>query len=83
MDFKSIGIDKFSFRRSSAVEQLTVNQLVVGSIPTAGAKQNKATIVNIDIVLTFFSCEIDGTYDQLVWNLRPVGLKMSTNLIWR
>jgi hypothetical protein len=26
------------FRRSSAVEQLTVNQLVVGSIPTAGAK---------------------------------------------
>ena len=28
------------FRRSSAVEQLTVNQLVVGSIPTAGAKIN-------------------------------------------
>lgn len=27
-----------SFRRSSAAEQLTVNQLVVGSIPTAGAK---------------------------------------------
>jgi hypothetical protein len=27
------------FRRSSAVEQLTVNQLVVGSIPTAGAKK--------------------------------------------
>ena len=27
------------FRRSSAVEQLTVNQLVVGSIPTAGANQ--------------------------------------------
>ncbi len=26
------------FRRSSAVEQLTVNQLVVGSIPTVGAK---------------------------------------------
>ena len=26
-------------RRSSAVEQLTVNQLVVGSIPTAGAKK--------------------------------------------
>jgi hypothetical protein len=25
------------FRRSSAVEQLTVNQLAVGSIPTAGA----------------------------------------------
>ena len=29
------------FRRSSAVEQLTVNQLVVGSIPTAGANKNK------------------------------------------
>ena len=29
------------FRRSSAVEQLTVNQLVVGSIPTAGAKSTK------------------------------------------
>lgn len=28
------------FRRSSAVEQLTVNQLVVGSIPTAGAKND-------------------------------------------
>ena len=28
------------FRRSSAVEQLTVNQLVVGSIPTAGANKN-------------------------------------------
>ena len=28
-------------RRSSAVEQLTVTQLVVGSIPTAGAKKNK------------------------------------------
>ena len=28
-------------RRSSAVEQLTVNQLVVGSIPTAGAKKPK------------------------------------------
>ena len=31
------------FRRSSAVEQLTVNQLVVGSIPTAGAKNSKET----------------------------------------
>ncbi len=30
-------------RRSSAVEQLTVNQLVVGSIPTAGAKNPKKT----------------------------------------
>ena len=29
------------FRRSSAVEQLTVNQLAVGSIPTAGAKSLK------------------------------------------
>ena len=29
------------FRRSSAVEQLTVDQLVVGSIPTAGANKNR------------------------------------------
>jgi hypothetical protein len=32
---------RYVFRRSSAVEQLTVNQLVVGSIPTAGAKDFK------------------------------------------
>ena len=32
-----IAIRSHMFRRSSAVEQLTVNQLVVGSIPTAGA----------------------------------------------
>src|SRR5690554_6639754 len=32
-----IAIRQLVFRRSSAVEQLTVNQLVVGSIPTAGA----------------------------------------------
>ena len=31
-----IAIRALVFRRSSAVEQLTVNQLVVGSIPTAG-----------------------------------------------
>jgi hypothetical protein len=37
------------FRRSSAVEQLTVNQLVVGSIPTAGAKnyQSKARLTGL------------------------------------
>jgi hypothetical protein len=33
----SVAIPCKPFRRSSAVEQLTVNQLVVGSIPTAGA----------------------------------------------
>ena len=33
-----VAIRRAPFRRSSAVEQLTVNQLVVGSIPTAGAK---------------------------------------------
>jgi hypothetical protein len=33
-----IAIGARVFRRSSAVEQLTVNQLVVGSIPTVGAK---------------------------------------------
>jgi hypothetical protein len=35
---KSPGYISLMFRRSSAVEQLTVNQLVVGSIPTVGAK---------------------------------------------
>ena len=33
-------------RRSSAVEQLTVNQLVVGSIPTAGAIFNKINMLD-------------------------------------
>ena len=33
------------FRRSSAVEQLTVNQLVVGSIPTAGANKFKGLAI--------------------------------------
>ena len=33
------------FQRSSAVEQLTVNQLVVGSIPTAGA--NSLNYINM------------------------------------
>ncbi len=33
----AIAISHLMFRRSSAVEQLTVNQLVVGSIPTVGA----------------------------------------------
>ena len=34
------------FRRSSAVEQLTVNQLVVGSIPTAGANITQSTDID-------------------------------------
>ncbi len=41
------------FRRSSAVEQLTVNQLVVGSIPTAGAKDFKGLA---EFQLTAFLC---------------------------
>ena len=45
---------------------------VTGSIPTAGAKQNMATIVNIDILLIFFFCEIDGTYHHLAQNQRLV-----------
>ena len=35
------------FRRSSAVEQLTVNQLVVGSIPTVGANIILKTLVSL------------------------------------
>ena len=38
-------------RRSSAVEQLTVNQLVVGSIPTAGANKNNSLV---HFMLSFF-----------------------------
>ncbi len=38
----SLAISPEPFRRSSAVEQLTVNQFVVGSIPTAGANSFKA-----------------------------------------
>ncbi len=34
------------FRRSSVVEQLTVNQFVVGSTPTAGAKEFKGLACN-------------------------------------
>ena len=41
-------------RRSSAVEQLTVNQLVVGSIPTAGAIQNN-TLANFAGCFLFVS----------------------------
>ena len=39
--FGTLAIQRDIFRRSSAVEQLTVNQLAVGSIPTAGAKLPK------------------------------------------
>jgi hypothetical protein len=37
------------FRRSSAVEQLTVNQLVVGSIPTAGANFPITVRISLDL----------------------------------
>ena len=42
-----IAIGTRVFRRSSAVEQLTVNQLVVGSIPTVGAIFHLATHVTV------------------------------------
>ena len=38
-------LKKLKFRDSSAVEQSTVNRLVVGSNPTRGAKQDKARII--------------------------------------
>ena len=44
-----IAIRPVMFRRSSAVEQLTVNQLVVGSIPTAGAKIPLGLLVLLDV----------------------------------
>ena len=47
------------FRRSSAVEQLTVNQLVVGSIPTAGANllPNSQTVFLSDTAPREFAIE--------------------------
>ncbi len=44
------------FRRSSAVEQLTVNQLVVGSIPTAGAIKNRGLAI---LAASFFISQPD------------------------
>ena len=41
----TLAISPIPFRRSSAVEQLTVNQFVVGSIPTAGAIFHHINIV--------------------------------------
>jgi hypothetical protein len=51
------------FRRSSAVEQLTVNQLVVGSIPTAGANKIKDLPANRPAIagLFYFRGNVRGT----------------------
>ena len=56
------------FRRSSAVEQLTVNQLVVGSIPTAGAKipkQNSRLQMAPSWRLRCFSALVTGFVTEL------------------
>ena len=45
------------FRRSSAVEQLTVNQLVVGSIPTAGANKNNS-LAHIMLSFVFIGLQV-------------------------
>lgn len=37
----------YIFRRSSAVEQLTVNQLVAGSNPAAGASEFKTLFLRV------------------------------------
>jgi hypothetical protein len=42
---KQLAIRLEVFRRSSAVEQATVNRLAVGSIPTAGANKLQKTFV--------------------------------------
>ena len=54
----TLAISAVPFRRSSAVEQLTVNQFVVGSIPTAGAIQIKA-LANSRKVFVFFKPDIE------------------------
>ena len=50
------------FRRSSAVEQLTVNQLVVGSIPTAGANKNNSLA---HVMLSFFLFGLQVGYKKI------------------
>ena len=44
------------FRRSSVVEQLTVNQLVVGSTPTVGAKKKEANVRTIIFFINTNNC---------------------------
>ena len=51
-------------RRSSAVEQLTVNQLVVGSIPTAGA--NKINSLALILLSFFFAWVTNGLQNFLL-----------------
>ena len=50
----TLAISPVPFRRSSAVEQLTVNQFVVGSIPTAGAILPQKPFI-IQYLLTFWA----------------------------
>ena len=50
------------FQRSSAVEQLTVNQLVVGSIPTAGANfLNYINMLQLFFGVMFFEENAHGS----------------------
>ena len=55
----TLAISAVPFRRSSAVEQLTVNQFVVGSIPTAGAILPQKTVI-ILYLLTFLANRYTG-----------------------
>jgi hypothetical protein len=45
--------DPASFRRSSTVEQATVNRLVVGSNPTGGANKLLSTVLNFNPKIWF------------------------------
>ena len=58
-------------RRSSAVEQLTVNQLVVGSIPTAGA--NKINSLAHIMLSFFFAWVTSGLQNFLL--IEPIRVK--------
>ena len=57
---KSYWYTRFMVRRSSAVEQLTVNQLVVGSIPTAGAIKSNS----------YCFCMLQWPYDYLLKSIK-------------
>ena len=63
-------------RRSSAVEQLTVNQLVVGSIPTAGAIFKK-----INDLEGVFHVEMCLSKCFSVWFFLVIGIVAILNLI--
>ena len=67
------------FRRSSAVEQLTVNQLVVGSIPTVGAKNFKDLVSNHQVL--FLLWNLCANRFSEVYETRAIGTYWGASVI--